>query len=280
MELGLILYWLIFYSALAGWYARTAPTIRDNNRVDFYKYMIPRILLPHVMAGYILLLIFHAFSLLHENRWVLIFPSVATLASTEYFWIRLGSIRSKIVESITVKLGLLTLGVLIFFYFSAVSGTHLELLTKVSPSVFGPFETLLTFTLSSVAWIVLVQLFLTAFSIIYMIKLYLDADDYIENLLFVLVSGLTVSFFLVLGTKAIFSNAIPYIIDEHFVEHMYHPNEGLDKKVICSNRELSDQIVLLPSGGISIATLNNEDEWVFTVDICEREVNNASQADT
>ena len=187
MELGLILYWSVFYSALAGWYARTAPKIRNNSLVDFNKYMIPRILLPHVMAGYILLLIFHACSLLQENRWVLIFPILATLVSTEYFWIRLGSIRSRIVESITVKLGMLTLGVLIFFYFSAVSGTHLELLTKVSPSVFGPFEILLTFTLSSVAWIVLVQLSLTALSIIYMIKLYLDKDDYIENLLFVLV---------------------------------------------------------------------------------------------
>ncbi|PWW29757.1 hypothetical protein DFO74_1574 [Chromohalobacter israelensis] len=280
MELGLILYWLIFYSALVGWYARTAPIIRGNSSVDFNRYMVPRILLSHVMAGYILLLILHAFSLLHENIWVLFFPVIATLASTEYFWIRLGNIRSKIIESITVKLGMITLGILIFFYFSSASGTHLELLTKVSPGVFGPFETLLTFTLSSVAWMVLVQLSLTAFSVIYLIKLCLDKDDYIENMLFITVSGLTASFFLVLGTKAIFNNAIPYIFEEHFVAHMYHSNEGLDKKLICSNIASSEQIVLLPSGGVSIATRNNQEEWVFTVDVCEREVNKSSQADT
>lgn len=277
MELGIFLYWMIFYAALAGWYARTAPIIRSNSSVDFYRYMLPRILLPHVTAGYILVVIFHFLSLLNENRWVLIFSIVATLISTEYFWIRLGRIRSKISDSITVKLGLFTLGILIFFYFSAVSGTHLELLTKVSPGVFGPFETLLTFALSSVAWIVLVQLALTGFSIVYFLKLYLNQDDYIENLLFVLVSGLSASFFLVLGIKLIFSNAIPYILDKHFVENMYHTNEALDKTVICLNRTSNEKIVLLPSGNISIATRNNQGEWVFTVDICERKISKPSQ---
>ena len=277
MELGLILYWMTFYSMLAGWYARTAPSIKRNNNIDFNRYMIPRILLSHVMAGYILLLIFHAFSLLPDNRWVLIFPILATLASTEYFWIRLGVIRSKIAESITVKLTLLTLGVVVFFYFSAISGTHLELLTKVSPSIFGPFENLLTFTLSSVAWIALVQLLLTLFSIIYMFKLYFEKDNHIENLLFVFVSGLTGCFFLVLGAKAIFNNAIPYILENHFVEHMYHTNEALDNTIICSNRERSEKIVLLPSGGVSVATLGDEGEWIFTVDVCERKKINESQ---
>lgn len=278
MELGLILYWMTFYSALMGWWARTAPIVKDDSSVDFYRYMLPRILLPHVMAGYFLILIFHAFSLLHENKWVLIFAILATLASTEYFWVRLGNVRSKIAESITVKIGLVIIGVFVLFHFSTISGTHLELLTKVSPGVFGPFENLLTFTLSSVAWIVLVQLSLTVFSLVFMIKLFLNKDDYIENLLFVLVSGITSSFFLVLATKTIFYNAVPYIIENHFVVNMYHSNKGVDEKVICNNREPTEQIVLLPSGGLSIATRNNE-EWIFTVDVCERKVNKEIKSD-
>lgn len=276
MELGLIVYWMSFYAALKGWYDRTAPVIKRNESVEFNRYMLPRILLPHVMAGYTLILILHVFSLLSENLWVLIFPALATLAATEYFWIRLGKVRSKIAESITVKIGLTILGLLIFFYFSAVSSTHLELLTKVSPGVFGAFEILLTFSLSSVAWIVLVQLSLIVFSLIYMVKLFRDKDDYIENLLFTFVAAISSSFFLVLTVKAIFNNAIPYILENHFVSNMYHSNEGLDKKIICINRELTEQIVLLPSGDISIASQTDDEEWVFSVDVCKRQVNKDS----
>jgi hypothetical protein len=104
-----------------------------------------------------------------------------------------------------------------------------------------------------------------------MVKLFRDKDDYIENLLFVFVSGLTASFFLVLATEAIFKKAVPYILEHHFVENMYHKNIGLDKKVICYNRTPTEQIILLPSGGISIATRNsNEKEWEFSIDVCER----------
>ena len=58
---------------------------------------------------------------------------------------------------------------------------------------------------------------------------------------------------------------------------MYHTNEALDNTIICSNRERSEKIVLLPSGGVSVATLGDEGEWIFTVDVCERKKINESQ---
>ena len=185
----------------------------------------------------------------------------------------------KITESLIIKIVFIALGVAVVFYFSSVAGTYLERLTKVSPGVFGPFQNLLTFALSSGAWIVLAQLFLTVLSVTFMVKLFIKKDDHIENLLFILVSGIASSFLLVIATKLIFSNAIPYLVENHFVPHAYHSNKGLDGAVICKNRAPEEQIVLLPTGGISIATLNSEKEWVFAVDACERKVNNASQSD-
>lgn len=114
MELVLIIYWAAFYSVLFGWYNRTAPIIRNNSSIIFKKYIIPRILLSHVLAGYILILSFHAFSLLKDNRWVIIFAILSTLAATDYFWIRLGDIREKIAQSLTVKICSLIIGVVIF----------------------------------------------------------------------------------------------------------------------------------------------------------------------
>lgn len=146
--------------------------------------------------------------------------------------------------------------------------------------MFGPFEGLLTFLLSAVAWIVLLQLILTAGSLIYTIKLFLDKDNYIENLLFVFISGLTASFFLVLAIDGVFKSAIPYFIDNEFVENMYHENKSLDEKIICTNRDISDKIVLLPSGGISIATKGEDESWNFSVDVCDRKVEKHSHPST
>lgn len=269
MELGIILYWIIFYSLLAGWYSRTAQIIRRNKSIDFKRYIIPRILLAHVMASYSLVLVFYFLSLLSENTWALSFMAVAVLGSAEYFWIRLGEARAKLIKLLTVKIGLFVLAMIIAFYFSSASSTHLELLTKVSPGIFGPFEKLLTIILSSVAWIVLTQLSLTALSLIYIVRLIIRKDDYIENFLFVFFSAISSCLFLVLAAKSIFDDAIPYVINNQFVPNMYHPNKGLDGTLICKNREPDEQIILLPSGGISVATLNNKKQWVFTVDACE-----------
>ncbi|WP_323752986.1 hypothetical protein [Marinobacter sp.] len=268
MELGLLIYWMVFYSALAGWYARTAPIIRNNGLVEFRKYIIPRILLAHSFAAFILLFAFYFLSILDNNKWVLIFPALGTLAAVEYFWLRMGEWREKLISSLTVRIGSLISAVVVFFYFSSLASTHLERLTKVSPGVFDSFIYLLTIMLSSVVWVLLAQLLVTILSLLFLLKIFVEKDDYAENLLFVFTSAVTAGFFLILAIDVVYKKAIPYALDNYFLDMMYHENKDLDDNLICSNLDPSQQVVILPSGRVSLAHPKDDGGIVFSVSDC------------
>lgn len=273
MELGLIVYWSSFYSALLGWYSRTRERINIDKKSDYIDYLTTRVLLAHIIASYILIFLFYILSILKDNVWIISFLALSVIATIEYYWVRTGDLRSKVAESLTVKFIVLIVGVGIYSYCSSMSSTYIEQLTKVSPIIFSSFETLLTFTVGAVVWIFIIQLSIVSLSFIYLLKLLTNKDNkFIENILVIFTSYIAAILFLSMATTWIMGNAIPYMLNKYFVSQMYHSNEDLDGNKICNNRMKNENIVLLPSGDISIATKKNGDnsEWLFTIDVCEK----------
>ncbi len=270
MEMAIFLFWMTFYSGLLGWYSRKNELLAYQAEIDFKKYILPRLLLAHMLACYLLYFLFYSLSSLDSYPWMLFFAVVGTLFAAEYFWIRLEGIKLAIYSSISFQWLALLIGVVVAFFAAVESGVYLEQMTQVPAGVFLPFYGLLILLLVLAVWALLMQFILIIFSCAHMWHLSRKQHPYVERRSVVAVSAL--STFVVMGMfiGLLDKKFIPYMTEHHFVDWIYHDNTNLLDQVICTNLSANTQVVLLPTGQVSVALGKENNHWRFEVADCIR----------
>jgi hypothetical protein len=267
MEITSFIVLATFYSGFFGWYRRTLLLIEAKEKIDRYRYMIPRVLMVNMIFSYVFALLFYAIS---NNKLILIYPFITTLISIEFLWFKFTEVRQQVQSTLSIKFILIILAAVIAFYVTTFSSTYIEQLTGVSTGVFSPFIALISFILGITAWILLAQCILTSISLFYTYKIMKDEGPYLDNVFGFFVCGVAVVYVLMFIQQSITKELLPFTIDTYFVETMYHPNVNLDEKIICTNLNLDTNIALLPSGKASVVGLNAKGKQVFTLEDCQR----------
>jgi hypothetical protein len=251
---------------LAGDFANRKVNLLNTKNNDIRYEAVADFLFTTIVIAFGLLLIPYIAEL---SPWYILFPIISILISMEFLWMRYRDRLNSIFKSLLFKPLVLVSATVIYFYVSSTVSTELELITSVSPSVFGPFSSLLEFMLSLVFWGLFVMMGLFGVLVLLFIlpRKSISKSERGLALITLLVGNYLVFLALVQFTFAV---AIPYAFEELFVPNTYHSNKNKDNFRFCFNFPEDSQILLLPSGRVSIATKDEQNEgWKFSVSECE-----------
>lgn len=270
MALTILLFWWMFYAGLIGWYQHKTSVIGLESGIDRKKYIVPRVLLAHMLGCYFLTVFLSAFSSLDQVPEALFFAILGILLSAEYFWLRLSGVKLTIYRSISFQLTVLFIGVVVAYRAAAESWIYLEKMTQVSAGIFIPFYLLLILLLVLIVWALAVQFMLITFSCAQIWRRKQNGDKHPERMLVVIVAAVTSFAVMVAFLDILDDRFIPLMSEHYFVDWMYHDNSNLLNQVICTNLPVEVKMVLLPTGEVSIAERGAEG-WLFRVEGCSKD---------
>lgn len=194
---------------------------------------------------------------------------VSTIYSVEYVWKQTENTRTQISESLYGKIIIYTGVICLSFWLSSIVSTDLEMRTKVSSSLFGSFEILATAFLTMVSIVFIIQ-FVSGFLAIYFLFKFVKVKRRFFFTTYMTISLAALFATLQIVGKTLVEETLPRLLNDNFVNHVYHDNLSLDNFRICFNLPKEAQILLLPSGDVSVVKKNTTGKFEYSISKCSR----------
>jgi len=276
MLFTVILYLLIFGTCLIAWIAHSADKTKKS-KFETASLNTPNILIALIAGTWLCFPFLSFFFDIKEisNNWVILLPLIPCALALSCIYRHLAVDLEQVAKNNLFKISKVILGITITFFSANTASTYIERLTSVSPGVFAPFTLLVTLLLSFVLWLVVAQaLLLLICSVLSIHHFYNNRkipnhSTKIKKILPLLfITTVTTTFYAIpLTQKLILNIGISYLVEEWFVDQMYHVNLDKNDHIMCNKYLKDQQIILLPSGRVSVA----KDGLNFITGPCNKE---------
>ncbi|GED43207.1 hypothetical protein [Cobetia marina] len=205
-----------------------------------------------------------------ELMWAISITVILVIISIEYILYSHRDALKMIYGLLSTKIIALVMGVIVYFYFDSIVSSFLANLTGVSPIVFNQVVDVIVFFLSVSLWLLLVQVTMLILLVAVHMKSSSKKGNYNITEAFYATVFLLVSFFAILFSSAIMKDLIELFFNEYFVKYTYYSNKLNGGGLMCNNLLEHEEVLLLPSGEVSIARLDDNNNYIFYISGCDQ----------